>query len=50
VNNPPAIVSKFQQEFLFMASVGDMPDVAGNEMPISSGHGFLLFGVILIAN
>ena len=46
VSNSLAIVSKLQQEFLFMATVGNVPDVAWDEMSISSGHEFLLFRVI----
>ena len=40
-NEPLAIVGKLQQKFLFVAPVRDVPDVVGDEMPMSSWHGRL---------
>jgi hypothetical protein len=34
------ILREFEKEFSSMASMGDMPDVARNIMPLCSGHRF----------
>ncbi len=49
-NESLAIVSKLQQEFLFMASVRDVPDAPWHEVSIGSGHKPLLFRVIPTCN
>jgi hypothetical protein len=33
-----AVPGEFQKELLFVAAVGDMPDVSGKEMSIGSWH------------
>ena len=33
-----AVFGKYQEGFPFMAAMGNMPDLPGNEMPICSRH------------
>jgi hypothetical protein len=45
---PPALIpGKFQQEFPFVASMGNMPYIAGKEVAISPWHFYRLRRMIL---
>ncbi len=39
-NKAAAVAGEFKKEFLFVTTMGDMPDAAWDVMPIGSCHGF----------
>ena len=42
---PAAVLGKLEKKFLFVAPVCEMPDIAGNVIAVSSGHGCTIYDV-----